>query len=239
MSVSERVSREDWRVQALLFDEVDLGSELLSIEQDRAANKHTGTTLARRTELRDAICVRLVEGVSQRRIAREFGVSRNTLARLAQLLEASGKMEPYKKRMSAKFAEVIEAGTDLLLQKLEDGTVPANVLPVVVGVFADKKALLDNEPTAIIGTQVKAELTVESWEAWLAGLKTVDAQSTGNGGKTLAIKDAVVVDSTQDNTGTGQTTPGTTDGRRSQAGGEGVGTPPDAAGGAPSAHPKF
>jgi transposase-like protein len=225
-------TREEWRTQALLFDEIDAGSELLTIEQDRTANRHTGSTLERREELRAAICDRLCEGVSQRRIAREFGVSRNTLAKLIERLETAGKMEPHKKRMSRKLARVIEAGTEEFMTMLEEGRVPVNVLPVAVGIFSDKKALLDGEPTAIVTTTEKPAIQPADWDRWLESLPRangpIDSESTGNAQKTLQIPIISSYDTTRDTT---TTPPDSTsapaapplDGQRADTGGRGSG----------------
>lgn len=173
------------RTQARLFDELDLGSELLGIEEDRRSNKHTGATLDRRAELRDAICLKLCEGVSIRSVCKEFGVGRNTVSKLVKRLEEAGRMEPYKKRVSAKLGQIVEAGTEEFLRKLDAGEVPVNVIPVAVGIFADKKALLDGEATTIVGTVVNPALTQDAYEKWFAALpqaNVVDAESTGKDG---------------------------------------------------------
>lgn len=187
------VSAAELRSQAELFDRVDVGCELLSIEEDRAANKHTGSTLERREALRNEICERLCQGVSIRQVCREFApLGRNTVAALVRRLEASGKMEPYKKRMSAKMGQLVEMGTDLLLERAETGDIPTNVLPVMVGIFSDKKALIDGEPTTILEKRGNEEFSQAAYDRWLADLKrvkevpatvSIDAQSTGDGGK--------------------------------------------------------
>lgn len=171
------------REQAELFStgEADDGRELLTVDADRAGSKHNGKTLERRERLRDEICLRLCEGLSQRAVCRIYGVGRNTIAALVSRLERDGKMEPYKKRMSARLARVIEAGTELFMERVEKGDVPTNVLPVAVGIFSDKKAMLDGEATVIVGQAARPELTQEGWDRWLAELpraKTIDAQST-------------------------------------------------------------
>lgn len=177
--------------QDFLFDPVDLGSELLTIDRDAQAGKHTGTTLERRRALYDEICLRLAEGVSMRKISKTYGVSRNTLAGIQQRLVTSGKMEPYKKRVSAKLGAVVEMSADLLMERLESGDVPTNVLPIAMGVASDKKALIDGEPTSIVVT-AEVGLNQESWDGFLAGISKpkeievtvtpvapADAQSTG------------------------------------------------------------
>ncbi len=169
--------------QSALFDEVDLGSELLSIEQDRATNKHTGSTLDRRQALRDEICMRLCSGLSQRRVAKLYGVGRNTVAALVDRLEKAGKMEPYKKRMAAKLGQGIEQGTDLLLERLEAGDVTTHDLPVVVGILSDKRALLLGDPTSIIESTSAPGLNQAAWDKVLEAITvessvTIDSQST-------------------------------------------------------------
>lgn len=181
-----RLTPEDIRKQAFLFNEMDFGAELLVIEEDRSANRHTGGTLAKRTELRDAICEQLVEGVSVRQVCRKFGVGRNTVSKLVDRLERDGKMEPYKKRVSKRMGQIVESGTELLLEKLEDGTVPVSMLPVMVGIISDKKALIDGEPSMRVEVNVNQALTQQAYDEWLDALpkvRTIDAESTVTKGK--------------------------------------------------------
>lgn len=178
--------------QAELFDDLDAGCELLSIEADRTGGRHTGSTLERRAELRDAICLRLVSGVSQREVCRVFHVGRNTVAKLVERLEGQGKMEPYKKRMARKLGQVIEDCVEVFHEKLEKGLVPVQVLPIAAGIFADKRALLEGEPTSILG-RVEKGFDEGEYDRWVASLPSakagiveiaaIDGQSTGENTK--------------------------------------------------------
>lgn len=162
--------------QFFLFDEVDRGSELLRIDEDRKASRHTGSILERRQELYDAICERLAAGVAIRKVCRIYGVGRNTVRAIVRRLEASGKMEPLKRRLAAKYGEVIELGTDFFLEKLEAGEVPVTAIPVAVGIFADKKALLEGEPTAILGKSDVKQISIDGVNGFWERMKRLKGQ---------------------------------------------------------------
>jgi hypothetical protein len=150
-------------VQAALFSDLDLGSELLTIEQDAKAGRHTGTTLERRRELVEVICERLAGGMSIRDICKLYGVGRNTVSALMQRLEAAGRLEPYKKRIAAKLGLAVEMGMDRYLEALASGAVDPDKIPVAVGIFSDKRALLEGEPTVIAEVRVLAPESINAW----------------------------------------------------------------------------
>jgi transposase len=129
--------------QPELFSDPDVGAELLRIESDAAAGKATGSTLAARIEMRDQICERLCGGMSIREVCRLYHVGRNTVSALVRRLESAGKMEPVKRRLAAKLSQVAEMSADLLLERIDGGDVPTNVLPISMGVACDKKAAME------------------------------------------------------------------------------------------------
>lgn len=155
----ETCDSDDLVSQPELFDrDPDIGRELLTIDEDRSAGKHTAAILSRREELAAAIMTRVLAGMSEREAAKLFRVGRNTIAALKRKWESEGKLEPLKRRLVAKLGRAVELGVENSIELLEKGQVPANVLPIMVGVFVEKRALLEGEPTAIVH-QVKREIT--------------------------------------------------------------------------------
>ena len=140
---------------------------------------HTGKTVAKDHERVAGIVEALLSGVSQRKVARSFHVSPNNLRKIVHELEASGKMDALKQRLSSKMGALVESSVDLTQEMVDDGAIPANVLPILIGVISDKKALLDGEATVIVGRK-EDQLSVEKVNAWWDGMKrAVDVQSDG------------------------------------------------------------
>lgn len=123
--------------------------------------KHTGAGLLSDEELCELVCTDILSGLSQRAVARKYGISRNSITPVMEELESRGKLEPLKRRLSRKLGIAFELSVETAIEMLEEGRVPANVIPVMGGVFADKKALIDGEPTSI--GEVRIETTAEAF----------------------------------------------------------------------------
>lgn len=108
----------------------------------------SGTLTERDQTLVDAILSSFVSGATQRQIAERFKVSRNTIAQMVRRAENDGRLEPYKARLSARLGRAVEAGIEHWTEAVEAGKVSASQIPVAVGIFTDKKLLLDGEATS-------------------------------------------------------------------------------------------
>ena len=108
----------------------------------------SGTLTERDQTLVDAILSSFVAGATQRQIAERFKVSRNTIAQMVRRAEGDGRLEPYKARLSARLGRAVEAGIEHWTEAVEAGKVSASQIPVAVGIFTDKKLLLDGEATS-------------------------------------------------------------------------------------------
>lgn len=109
---------------------------------------HTGKTTCKDEELCQLMISFYLATGSLRATARRFSMSAHTVSAVVGVYETSGKMAALKQRLSNKLGVSIELATDLLNEKLLEGCVPANVLPIVIGVGVEKKALLDGEATS-------------------------------------------------------------------------------------------
>ena len=108
----------------------------------------SGVLTERDQGLVDSILSSFVAGATQRQIAERFKVSRNTIAQMVRRAEADGRLEPYKARLSARLGRAVEAGIEHWTEAVEAGKVSASQIPVAVGIFTDKKLLLDGEATS-------------------------------------------------------------------------------------------
>lgn len=108
---------------------------------------HSGKTTCRDQERAQAIVQHYLESGSLLATARRFTCSPNTIKAVLAILEQAGKLDDLKQRVSSKLGIVAELATDRSIEMLQNGTVPANVLPIMLGVAVEKKALLDGEAT--------------------------------------------------------------------------------------------
>lgn len=158
-----------------------------------AKYQHTAKGVTKDEELCFAICEKLVQGWSERSVARHFHVSRHTIRAMMEELEKAGKLAPLKQRLSHKLGLVAELSLDEQVRALRAGTVQANVLPIMTGVSLDKKAGLDAS-AAGDGPALAAPLTAEDVRQAFAKLRpaqtvidvepaserpATDSQSTG------------------------------------------------------------
>lgn len=131
-------------VLPVILDEAD--QRLAAVFASTAA--FSGLLTERDQSLVDAILSSFVAGATQRQIAERFKVSRNTIAQMVRRAEADGRLEPYKARLSARLGRAVEAGIEHWTEAVEAGKVSASQIPVAVGIFTDKKLLLDGEATS-------------------------------------------------------------------------------------------
>jgi|GEM_PF-1012234 len=130
--------------------------------------------IACKLEDRAAKIVRLVLlRASVREIQRECHVDYRTVAAIVRIMEENGKLPALKQRLSDDLGEIAELSAANLKQKLLDNEVPANVLPIVLGVAVDKKALVDGDPTARMEIEVTNDITPEAAREYLDRLKQV------------------------------------------------------------------
>lgn len=128
---------------------------------------HTGTTASKDEERAEAVLAFYLTTGSLRATARHYQVSPNTIKTVLEIFEKAGKLDALKQRLSKKLGTVIELATDLLTEKLQDGSVQANVLPIVIGVGVEKKALIDGEATSRTEEKPAAPAQLDDLAAYL------------------------------------------------------------------------
>jgi len=164
----------------VVLDAVD--ERLLAVVDQRP--EFSGERVERDVQLVDAVLGAFAGGVSQRRIAAAFKLSRNTVAALIRRAEDAGRIEPYKGRLSGKLARAIEAGLEQWTDAVEAGQLSAGQIPVAVGIFQDKKLLLDGEATSRVEHQER--VNVEDVMERLRRLRevqpviSIDSESVGS-----------------------------------------------------------
>src|SRR5262249_5329459 len=124
------------------------------------ANKHNAKLLDGRK--RQAIITALADGQSKRSIARRLNVSNNTVDAVAaaEWQQVAARRE----RLIAKCERIADKATDQLLDHLDKGTLPPNMLNVVAGTAIDKAVLL--RPQDAIRVSVTSSLNIDAQEIW-------------------------------------------------------------------------
>ena len=143
---------------------------------------HTGKITCKNEERAAAIASKYLETGSLLATARWFHVSPNTVKAVTEVYEATGKLDDLKQRMSRKLGTIIELTSDRSIEALEAGKVPPNVLPIMLGVAIEKKALLDGEATQRVETIRAEPLDASDVLAYLRSkaiaAPAIDVQST-------------------------------------------------------------
>ncbi len=142
----------------------------------------SGVLIEKQAALVDVILERFAAGASQREIARVFSISTNTVAGVVARATSCGRIEAYKTRVSAKLAGAIEGGIEVWTDALRAGTLNPAQIPLAVGIFSDKKALLDGEATSRVEVR-QSEPSAQDIAAALRALpeiqvEVVDSDST-------------------------------------------------------------
>ena len=142
--------------QAQLFsaDEFKAGEELVaSLEADKVPDtkRRTGRTLERRRGLVKAILERVAAGMSQRDVAKLFGVSRQSIRMLVERAEDRGELEPIRKRIAHKYYTVAELTTEEMRRRLEEEPekIKYHELSVGGGIAVNNANLLTGSATSI------------------------------------------------------------------------------------------
>lgn len=138
--------------------------------------EHTGKIIGKNEELCAAIVTDIALGVSERTVAKKYGVSRNSIGAAREALERAGKLEPLKERIAGLLSKGIVIAAEETIDAMRNGTLPKQCLPVVVGIFTEKRALVLGEPTAISATAAPEGMSVEALNAAIAKLPSANVQ---------------------------------------------------------------
>lgn len=176
--------------QGEMFPELGVLEAARLWEPGKGEPQLSGKVLLKDWERCERVCQRLLAGESQRSIARDEAMGRNSIRKVMEVLEQRGLLEPLKKRLSRRLGHVAEALTEDILEAAENGSLPANVKPIAMAIALDKKAMLDGEATQVIEVRregLSLEALNEAIRAAKARLIDVEsdarlALSEGNGG---------------------------------------------------------
>ncbi len=156
-----------------LFDEQDLPlrrAVVASAKQGR--NSYTGQRLLDDERKTARLVELLMMGCGMKKIARALHSSKESVR---AALEVGGKIRPYKERFIVACEEIIELGTEQYEAALENDAVPVASIPIGVGIFFDKRALLCRESTSIAArvSAVASTITADQWRTWVRSFSPV------------------------------------------------------------------
>jgi hypothetical protein len=133
--------------QSELFDESELPAGLEVVMPEETQRKRfTAEQVARNQGRYREIVHAIAGGMPVRSICKAFSVSHHIVKIIRE--REPDLVATEKKRMSASLGHAARMGVEEFMEQVARGEVEAKVLPVAVGIFLDKKALLDGEATA-------------------------------------------------------------------------------------------
>jgi hypothetical protein len=177
--------------QPALFQPEDLPSVPMLIEAAKRC-VHTGKIAGKDEERANEVLMQYLQCGSLLATAKRFQVSPNTVKALLEIYEAAGKLDDLKQRVSRKLGTIIELTADRTIDALMAGTIQGNVLPIMLGVSIEKKALLDGDATSRVETVVTKPIEVGDIAAYLRtkgiAAPAIDVESTVSTAETKQLE---------------------------------------------------
>lgn len=198
------------------------------VPKGRRRLQYTGKILLK--ELRNdsdrcsAICLALRAGMSQRLVAKRFGINTRSVANIVDAMRERGELSSVRVRVDRLLDQFVEVGLERVVDGINNGEIHPGQLSIPVLAAYDKKAQRD--AGMVVGTQrTEASVTVEQvLAAHALAVAARDAQSTGSDPKALSHKAVVLLDTVVD-TGSAPQRPGP-DGQADEGGGGSAPTAP-------------
>lgn len=163
-----------------------LRTDLVALVKDKSF-VCTGKILGKDLELCRAVCRDLIAGLSGRKVARKYNISRNSILAIEHVLRERGELEPLTKTVISQLDNCIYLGLERIQEGIAEDQINAGQLPIPVAAMIDKRAQL--AAGIIPGTQrTEKEITAESlrleFEAMRQAKRTIDvASENGSDGK--------------------------------------------------------
>jgi len=163
----------------------------LVLTKEEENGEFTGERLFQQHPEKYAVCIDLLaEGIGIRRIARMLHISHNTIRAVRD--REGDTIDTVKERIATKVKHGVEMCAEAILDDLDDDAAMKKISTrdksIILGVLSEKYLLMANQATAIIDVR-NAEPEHDDFNAYIAGLKTVDSPTTGNQGGRSEQKD--------------------------------------------------
>lgn len=105
---------------------------------------HTGSTVLKNGERCEEIITDLISGMSLRAVCRKHHVHPDSVGQIREALEQSGKLETLKAKLSRGLGVLAAVSCETATEMVIDGTMPAQCVPVTMGIALQRKEELDN-----------------------------------------------------------------------------------------------
>lgn len=142
--------------ELLPIEAMELGAELLLPRQEQV-ERYTLARVERNQERYRGICAAVAMGLGVKRIAKAFGCSVWTVRKIRQSREAD--LAPLKKQMGMEMLDLARLSAEELGDRLAEGKIPANVLPIVMGIGTERGLQLLGEATEIKEVRHKVDVS--------------------------------------------------------------------------------
>lgn len=130
---------------------------VVSVLREGRCSRYSGKiALACEERARSIVRLRLL-GYSYRYIERQTGADLRTVRAVELELRRQGKLPAEREELAGQYSEIARVSNERLLEALDRGKVPINILPVASGVAADKRAMLLGESA---GTTVNVQVNI-------------------------------------------------------------------------------
>lgn len=189
------------------LEQLPLMPELVEMARTFEWPAPTGKILSKDEALMIEVAEAVLTGMSDRRIAKQFQVNRRSIRPIMRILEERGKLAPLKERLLARVGEVAELSIQRAMELLEDDLLPAQCIPILMGVAIDKRELLAGGVTARVEERMVIDVTasLEALKALVASAprRTIEAGSMGKGAIGGDLAGVIDVDTVRDADRTG------------------------------------
>jgi hypothetical protein len=125
--------------------------------------ERTGKVLGKDEQRLEDIVTDVLMRISKRKIALKYGVSRNSIDTCLEILTERGKLEPLKERLKVKIGRLAESSIDYVQELIDEGALPPQSAPIVMGVALDKKAQMDGDATMIVEHRTSGQQAADAW----------------------------------------------------------------------------
>lgn len=186
--------------QPFLFD-----AKLLPMRPDLVAMVkekrflHTGKLLGDDEELCRSVCRDLQLGLSGRKVAKKYRISRNSVWGIEQVMRERGELEPLKKATIAQLDAIIFMGLERIQEGIAEDEISPGQLPIPIAALIDKKGQLEAGVVPGTGLTV-AEVTADQVAEAFRAMKrvTVSAVSESQSVVTVPERQQIEAGSAQD-----------------------------------------
>lgn len=181
--------------QLALAGLVSDGTELLSIEADKAANRCTAACIEAREALRSLVISSLANGLGTRRVAEAFGVSRESVRALRAKVIKTGELDQMKKAMAGESFALADAAKERLMDELDD--IPLASLYMVMRTAFEHGQILSGGVTQRVERRDGASVgEVADYIAGMLNVTPIQPVAAGeiSSVKALGPSDASVID---------------------------------------------